>query len=459
MKRISALLGGAIFGVAILAACGGGGGGSGTSAPGGPLPGGPTSAPTVAPSGSFSSSDAVPIPSPAPGATSVPVPLASDSSGASANASISASASVPPDTTIASVYSSAGDSSLPTLAIKRATQSVRGLRDGSSGRTVIAYLRLQFSADVTLPQAPAFTFFVPSTLPTNGVTYWLAFIDPLLSAAGWQTGFEGPAVVAPATSPGGKSGTQLAFASNGKPVSFVAGQVYYFAVYAVSATVATPTPVPSTVPSNPPPDSKPSPVGVTPRNLQFTSVTLSTPAPITFVQQGFTGAFTLHGDCTGIVNTSGASPTWIITPVGQGRCVIIGLGDKGASAIVHVGVITPYETPRPTSGPTTAPTSQPTGSPSHSPEPTHAPTTAPTTAPTGEPSESPEPTRPPTTEPTHSPTTAPTTAPSHSPEPTHAPTTAPSTEPTHNPNVSPTPSPTPTPTPGSTSGQSASRPH
>jgi hypothetical protein len=454
MKRISALLGGAVFGVAILAACGGGGGGSGTSSPGGALPpGAPTAGPTVAPSQNFSSTDAVPIPSPAPGATSVPVPLASDASGASANASISASANVPPDTTVASTYSSAGDSSLPSLAIKRATQSARGLRDGSSGRTVIAYLRLQFSADVTLPQAPAFTFVVPGTLPTNGVTYWLAFIDPLLSAAGWQTGFEGPATVTPATTAGGKSGTQLAFASNGKPLSFVAGQVYYFAVYAVSATAATPTPVPSTVPSNPPPDSKPSPVGVTPRNIQFTSVTASTPAPITFVQQGFSGPFTLHGDCTGIVNTSGASPTWTITPVGQGRCVIVGLGDKGASAIVHVGVITPYETPGPTSGPTTSPTNEPTTAPSHSPEPTHAPTTSPTTSPTTAPSHSPEPTHAPTT----SPTSQPTTSPSHSPEPTHPPTTAPSTGPTNNPNASPTPSPTPTPTPGTAAGQSGSQ--
>jgi hypothetical protein len=337
------------------------------------------------------------------------------------------------------------------------------LREDSK-KNIIAYLRLQFSADVSLPQAPAFTFVVPGTLPTTGVTYWLAFIDPLLAAAGWQAGFEGPATVTPAATRSGGSGTQLAFASNGKPLSFVAGQVYYFAVYAVSATAATPTPVPSTVPSNPPPDSKPSPVGVTPRNIQFASVT-SSPVPVLFVQPGFIGPFTLHGDCTGIVNTSGASPTWTITPVGQGRCVIIGVGDKGASAIVHIGVVTPYETPQPVSSPTNAPTT----SPSHSPEPTRAPTTAPsaepshspepthapTTAPSAEPSHSPEPTHAPTT----SPTSQPTAAPSHSPEPTHAPTTAPSTEPTKNPNASPTPSPTATPTPGSTAGQSVSRRH
>ena len=76
------------------------------------------------------------------------------------------------------------------------------------------------------------------------------------------------------------------------------------------------------------------------------------PAPITFVQQGFTGAFTLHGDCTGIVNTSGTSPTFTVTPSAPGRCVIVGLGDRGATAVVHIGVVTPYETPHPSTTPT-----------------------------------------------------------------------------------------------------------
>src|ERR1700738_5226244 len=222
MKRISALLGGAVFGVAILAACGGGGGGSGTSAPGGPLPpGGPTAAPTVGPSQNFSSTDAVAIPTPAPGATSVPVPLASDSSGASANAAIPANSNVPPDATVASTYSSAADPSLPALEVRRSVSSVRGLREDGH-RTVIAYLRMQFSADVTLPQAPAFTFVVPGTLATTGISYWLAFIDPLRSAAGWQTGFEGPATVTAAQTTSGKPGTKLAFASNGQAITFAA---------------------------------------------------------------------------------------------------------------------------------------------------------------------------------------------------------------------------------------------
>lgn len=411
MKRISALLGGAVFGVALLAACGGGGGGSGTSAPGGPLPPGATPAPAPS-TQSFSASDAAAIPTPAPGATSVPVPLPSDPSGASATAVLPSSASVPPDATIAATYSTTADPSIPALSSQRKTSAARSAHEDNKNGA-IAYLKLQFSADVSMPQAPGFTFVVPGTLPTDGVSYWLAFLDPLRSAAGWQKGFEGPATVSSAQTSSGKAATKLAFASNGQPIAFVAGQTYYFAVIAVPATTATPTPVPSSVPSNAPHEGKPAPVLASPANVQFSAVT-SSPVPVTFSQQGFTGTFQLHGDCTGIVNTSGASPTFTITPVGQGRCVIIGLGDRGASAVVHVGVVTSFETPHPQS--------------SSSPEPTHAPTTAPSN------------------EPTHSPTTAP------SSEPTHAPTTAPSSEPSRSPSPEPSHSPEPTvsasPTPG-----------
>ena len=432
MKRIStAFAGGVILSAALLVACGGGGGTSGSSVPGGP-PVVATDPPAGSPQ-SFSATDAVAIPSAAPGAATVPVTLPSDPSGASANAALPSNGTIPPDATIAATYSSAGDSTLPALARGRSAQG-RAVRDDTK-KDVVAYLKLQFSADVTLPQAPSFSFVIPRTLPTTGVTYWLAFLDPLRRAAGWQLGFEGPGTVT-ATTANGKPATQIAFASNGLPISFVANQTYYFAVIGVSAVAATPTPVPSSVPSNPP-DSKPGSMGVTPRNLQFASIT-STPAPILFVQQGFTGAFTLHGDCTGIVNTSGSSPTFTVTPIGVGRCVIVGLGDRGATAVVHVGVVTPYETPRPSTSPTAQPSHSPEPSaspePSRSPEPTHPPTTA---SPTPGPSHSPEPSASPQA--THPPTTAsPTPGPSHSPEPTKPPGTSVS------------PSPTPTPNPNST---------
>jgi hypothetical protein len=402
MKRISALLGGAVFGVALLAACGGGGGGSGTSAPAGPLPPGATAAPAPS-TQSFSASDAAEIPTPAPGATSVPVPLPSDPSGASATAVLPTSASVPTDATVAATYSTTADASIPALSSLRKTSALRSARDdGKNG--AIVYLKLQFSADVSMPQAPGFTFVVPGALPADGVSYWLAFLDPLRAAAGWQKGFEGPATVASVQTASGKAATKLTFASNGQPITFLAGESYYFAVIAVPASTATPTPVPSTVPTNPPHDAKPAPVLASPVNVQFAAVTDS-PVPVTFSEQGFTGAFQLRGDCTGIVNTSGASPTFTIAPVGQGRCVLIGLGDRGASAVVHVGVVTPFETPHPQSSP----------SPSPSPEPTDPPTTAPTTAP----SRSPQPTSAPSSEPSRSP------EPSHSASPTPTPGTNP----------------------------------
>ena len=480
MKRISAI-GSAVVCLAILAACGGGGGSSSGAPP--VVPAGPTSAP-AGPS-SFTSSDAVAIPSPAPGATSVPVPLSSDTGGASAQAALPASASIPADTTVSSTFSTTADASLPALSVKRSAQSMKSVREGGNTSNVIAYLRMVFSADVTLPQAPGFTFTVPGTLPTTG-TYWLGLYDPLRSAAGWQKGFEGPAVVSATTSKGHPA-TQLVFASNNQPISFTANTPYYFVVFAVDPTIASPTPVPTSVPTNAPPTSKPAAVLSSPQNIQFTSVTASTPVPLTFAQEGFSGPFSLHGDCTGIVNTSGGSPTWTITPVGQGRCVIIGQGDRGATKVVHVGVITPYETPRPTSSPTTSPSGSP--QPSHSPEATHTPeaTHSPEPSHSPEASHSPEPTHTPypypsySPQPTHTPYTSPSPYPSRSPEPTHTPYTSPSPypypsrspEPTHTPftspspiasrspepgtSVSPTPVPTATPNPNATTAPTSKK--
>jgi hypothetical protein len=178
---------GAIFGMAILAACGGGGGGGTSTAPG-PLPPAPTQTAAAA-SGTFTSSNAVAIPNAAPGAATVPVALSSDATGASANAALPAAAKVSADTTIAVTYTSTANASIPALSALRSTQG-RHVSDDTKNNA-LAYLELEFSADLTLPQAPGFTFTVPGTIPTQGVAYWLAFYDPLRAAAGWQKGFEG----------------------------------------------------------------------------------------------------------------------------------------------------------------------------------------------------------------------------------------------------------------------------
>ncbi|MEA2665468.1 MAG: hypothetical protein QOI11_2412, partial [Candidatus Eremiobacteraeota bacterium] len=186
----------------------------------------------------------------------------------------------------------------------------------------------------------------------------------------------------------------------------------------------------SSVPTNPPHDGKPAPVVPSPAVVAFSSVS-SAPVAVTFAQQGFSGAFTLHGNCTGIVNTSGASPTFTLTPVGPGRCVVIGLGDRGATGVVHIGVVTAPETPQPRSSESPKPhESESPGpnhsaspAPSHAPEPSHAPSAAPSHAP----------------EPSH----APSAAPSHAPEPSQAPSTAPS----HEPGTAPSPTPSPAASP------------
>ena len=424
VKRISTI-GAAVLGLAILAACGGGGS-SGTSVTTGPVLPVATTPPPGTTTQSFSDSNAVAIPAPAPGAVSVPVQLPSDPSGASASAALPASASIPTDTTIAATYSATGDASTPSLSRTRRTAALH-VRDDSNGIKPIAYLKLTFSADVMLPQAPAFTFAVPGTFPTTGVTYWLALFDPLRAAAGWQLGFEGPATVTPPSSTASKLVTTFAFASNGQPITFSANQTYYLAVIAVQAAASAPTPVPSSVPSNPPTTSHPAPVVATPPNVQFADVT-SSPVPVSFSQQGFTGAFTLSGDCTGIINTSGSSPTWTLTPVGPGRCVVIGLGDRGATAVVHIGVVTPFETPHPR--PSTTPTSSPTVAPTFAP--TEPPSPRVSASPSPHPSESPEPVTSPSPHPSESPepVTSPSPHPSHSPESTPTPTSSPATSPT-----------------------------
>lgn len=368
VKRI--VLGAAVLGVAILAACGGGGNSTSVApGPAQPVPG--ASGLTT-----FSASDAVAIPSAAPGSASVLVQLPSDPSGASANTTLSASANIPTDTTIDVTYASSGDPSLPALSVSRQVLSRAPLDDAK--RTGIAYLRLRFSADISFAQAPSFTFTVPGTLTTNGVSYWLALYDPLRAAAGWQENFEGPATVTP-TTVHGKVATQLAFASNGQPFTLSAYQTYWLAVVAVPAGSASPTPVPSSIPTNPPPEHKPAPTLASPTRIVFPSVS-ATPVALTFSQTGNTDGFTLHGDCTGVVNTSGASPTWTIAPVGAGRCAIVGLGDRGAAAVVHVVVYGQLPSPEPS--PSFTPVSSPSpiagGSPSPSPSASASASASPT---------------------------------------------------------------------------------
>ncbi|MBV9438858.1 MAG: hypothetical protein JOZ24_02580, partial [Candidatus Eremiobacteraeota bacterium] len=245
-----------LLAAALLAACGGGGGGSSVPQGVGAVA---TTPPVSAGTSAFSVSNAVPIPAPAPGASSIDIALPSDpSTGAAATTTFPGTGAVPTDTAIDATYASTGDASLPTIS-----STVRAPQDGGSVTVsitaasptppipAIAFLRLRFSATVSLPQTPGFTFVVPGTLPTTGLTYWLALLDPLRDAASWQKNFEGPATVTPITVLGNRPATKLVFASNGQPLTFQANETYWLAIIAINTATGNPTPVPSSVPPNP----------------------------------------------------------------------------------------------------------------------------------------------------------------------------------------------------------------
>ena len=366
--------------VAFLAGCGGGGGNSAAPPVAGPAAAAPTSSPSGGGASPFSASDTVAIPTPAPGAATVPVPLPSDPGGAAASATLSSSESIPADTTIDATLTSSLDSSVPAFSSIARRTSSRSPREGgiTTTHTVVGALKVLVSANVSLSQAPGFTFTIPGYTAAGGATYWLALLDPLRTAAGWQLGWEGPATVSASTTANGKAATTFAFASNGQPLNLVAGQAYWIALYLLPAGAPSPTPVPSSVPTNAPSSAPPATVQASPSTVYFPSVSAS-PVAVTFSESGFTGSFTLHGDCTGTLNTSGSSPTFTLTPIAQGRCLVIGVGDRGASAVVHVGVVTAPETPGPNYSPTPYPSHSPTPYPSYSPTPypSHSPEPSP----------------------------------------------------------------------------------
>ena len=303
-----------MLGLAILSACGSGGG-SGASAPTGSLlPAGGSSLPQ-----SFSESRTVAFP---------------------ANGAIVAG------TTVAATFSSHGGASMPPLSLARRTDGL-AVRD-AVGFSAIEYFELEFFVPVTLPEAPAFALTAPGTFTTAGTTYWLAFFDPTGAAPGWHDDFEGPAVLKPAPNAVGKPVTEFSFASNGRPITFNANQLYYFALIARQGAAPTPSPRPS---ESPEPTRPPEPTHSPEPTHPPTARPSESPEP--------------HPS---------KSPEPVTSP-----------------------------SPKPSHSPSPCPSKSPEPHPSKSPEPTHSPTPKPSRSP--EPTHSPEPT--PTPTPTASPTQAP----------------------------------------------------
>jgi subtilisin family serine protease len=218
---------------ALLCACGGGGGGGGTT-PG--MPSGvsttPASTTTTPPSGTA-------------GVTSTTSAAAGTSATTATFATIQAG--------YGGTVTLPGTSSSGTAFLLLGTSNPNGVPAPTSNArlpktiggvlTTLAYISFTTNAPLTFSTWPALTFVLPSNLSLHGSSLYLAFYNPVNSAAGWST-LAGPATV---------TGSQVAFASVPGPITLSAGPTYEFALVATGQVLvsATPTPIANTPTTSP----------------------------------------------------------------------------------------------------------------------------------------------------------------------------------------------------------------
>lgn len=275
-------------------------------------------APQIASQPPFTSSQSQPVNS-----STVTLPSASGYSG-QMTLPVSA-ASLPANTVVAETASNVLPNTVPALFADRSAQSLT-TQAGTS--TAILFLSLVFSNSVTLPTPPSFTVTLPSAQIVSGVSYFLAWYDPLRPSVGWQRGFEGP---------GTANGATIAFSpgSGAGPYSFVAFSPQYFGLYAQSAQAPVPTPAPSVTPL-PAPTAPP-------------AFTLS-PANLTLIGAGSTGTVAISDptgcSCTysatsassSIATASVSSTTVTVSAVAAGSTTITVSSSDARYATLSVGI-------------------------------------------------------------------------------------------------------------------------
>ena len=211
---------------------------------------------------------------------------------------------------------------VPPLAFGRTAQGSRATR-GSSPNVTLIYIRLVASQVIQLPHGPTYSLTVGAADLVPGATYDVAAFDDAAHPRDWDLTWEGPATL---------SGTTLTFSTAGSAAfTFAAGAKYWFALVALGAPVATPSPEPSASPS-PTPMLSPTPSPAATPTIAPTATPTPTPAPTP-------------------VTTSTPTPTPAPTPT--------------ATPVVP----TPAPTPQPTSIPTATPLPAPTQTPSPIPTP------------------------------------------------------------------------------------------
>jgi hypothetical protein len=220
-----------------------------------------------------------PVASPTAAPTAVPIPKASPFTSVTSVVGVSAVAAsvtvpvvagyagsidfgvptvLPPGTTISTTVSNVAPTAggVPALSsVSRQVLAQRKTASADGAVVVLTYDDLLFSNAVTYGKAPSFVLTVPAADVVTAA-YYLAMYDPSRPSLAWQLGFEGPGTV---------TGTTIAFSSvSFSPFTFAANANYYFALYAISASAAAPTPAPSISPTaavtatpNPNPTAKP----------------------------------------------------------------------------------------------------------------------------------------------------------------------------------------------------------
>ena len=366
MRVLSAVSVTAFVGVALLAGCAGGGG-STSIAPA------PTPAPVAsATSASFNTSLTTAIAATS-ASTPIPVPLPT-SNGFGGSLTLPA----PTAATVALVQTrmtnlAPNDPGIPPVSIGRAPVSVRAVKDVAF--STLVYVRVTVDQPVSLPNAPAFTVSVPASALVPGATYFLAYFHGDKSL--WDLGFEGPGVL---------NGTTVAFPANPAAFTFVPGTVYWFAMIAVPAVSATPSPQPSIVPSptatpspgptssptaapsnaptnapsgspgaspspspsptpTPTPTPAPTPQGAlvaAPSSVTFFNSTA--PQAVSISETKYTGAVTETDTCSGKATItgggSGSAVPFSVTPIAVGLCSATFADSFGQTVTVPITVTT-----------------------------------------------------------------------------------------------------------------------
>ncbi len=310
-----------VLAAAVAAGCGGGATSTTPIASAGPT------APPLPAEGAFSAIGTTSLAT-APqtnGTIAVALPSAGPYSG---TLSLSAPATIPSGTTLAIALASSNaalGAGVPALALLRTTsRSVQSVAPHST----LFYMNVASSTTFTAPNAPGFTFTVPSGLPS--ASYYLALYNPLEASLGWQLGFEGPATV---------GATSLVFAAPNPatPVTFSANVPYSLAVYAVSAQAAAPTPAPATTPAAPPAP----PIAFT---LSTTAVSLLAPgasATSTIADpSGYTGSYGANSSNASVATATVNGTTVTVTAVAAGSATITVSDAQARTATIAVQVTT-----------------------------------------------------------------------------------------------------------------------